>query len=1079
MLTTLPAPGQVVRVRAHRYLVEDVARPKDLAQQTLVSLSCLDDDAQGVPLTVLWEREVDAEVLGAASWNQVAKDGFDEPNLFSGYYHALRWNCVTSTDPRLFQAPYRAGIEVQAYQLEPLRKALQLPRVNLFIADDVGLGKTIEAGLIVRELLMRQKVKRILVACPASVVIQWRDEMERRFGLTFQVFDREFVAQRRRERGYGANPWTTHSRFIISHSLLRDECYAGPLRDSLGVLAAGSLLILDEAHNAAPASSTNYAIDSTFTRTIRGVAERFEHRLFLSATPHNGHSNSFSALLEILDPQRFCRGVPITNPKQLDEIMVRRLKGDLKDMQGGFPKRETIQVDIKDLPVNAPDLRLSQLLAEYAEARTERQKDASKRTRASAGLVITSLQRRLLSSIEAFACTLRVHRKTFERRLAQEMVAPVQVHSNQLALLAEAPGSDDDRADLPEADVGAEEEAQMEAATLAMPLAPAERLLLERRLLDQMTQIAEAARGLPDPKVEELIAWIRTNQCPGLPASGALAPGKSPEWNARRVILFTEYADTKRYLLQQLEASVAGTRMGSRRIAQFHGGMDDAAREDVKRAFNGDPALHPVRILVVTDAAREGLNLQNHCADLFHFDVPWNPSRIEQRNGRIDRKLQRETVVRCHYFIFVQRPEDRVLQVLMSKAETIQRELGSLSPVLEAHLATLLENGISRSKIDALSRAISETDAPTAERSTVTSELEDTRERNKDLEKQLERLSDILDRSKKSIGFSEPHFRNALSAALHIAGHEPLRRLEPAPDGGERWAFPALDELKDRSWAETLDTLRAPQRRDQKPWEWRREAPIRPLVFKDSGSLDEDLVHLHLEHRVAQRLLGRLLSQGFVHHDLSRAVVGQVGNIPRVVLLGRLSLYGDGASRLHDEILAVAAQWRDLDNRQEPLEPYAEGAEHRALDLLEQALAAAGRGAVDDVVRQKLLRSVSRDVNDLIGPMKERANLLASLAEARLADRGNREAKEMEAIIRAQSDRIGTQLTSSKARRLPLEFNEVERRQLELDIKHWQKRLDRMETDVATEPPRILQAYVVKVTRVEPVGIAYLWPISS
>jgi SNF2 family DNA or RNA helicase len=219
-----------------------------------------------------------------------------------------------------------------AYQLEPLRKALLLPRVNLFIADDVGLGKTIEAGLIVRELLMRQKVRRVVVACPASVVLQWRDELENRFGLTFVVFDRNYIARRRRERGYGVNPWTTHSRFIISHSLLRDETYAGPLRDWLGTFSPGSLLILDEAHNAAPASGAKYAIDSKFTRVVREVTHRFEHRLFLSATPHNGHSNSFAALLEMLDPQRFCRGVPVKSAKLLDSVMVRRLKSDLREV---------------------------------------------------------------------------------------------------------------------------------------------------------------------------------------------------------------------------------------------------------------------------------------------------------------------------------------------------------------------------------------------------------------------------------------------------------------------------------------------------------------------------------------------------------------------------------------------------------------------------------------------------------------------------------------------------------------------------------------------------------------------------
>ena len=251
--------------------------------------------------------------------------------------NTLKWNCVTATDPRLFQSPFRAGIRLDAYQLEPLRKALLLPRVNLFIADDVGLGKTIEAGLIARELLLRKKVRKIVVSCPPSMLLQWKDELEIRFGLTFEILDKDYVKRVRRERGFGVNPWTTHSRFLISHRLLIDEAYTAPLRDWLGTFQTGSLLILDEAHHAAPSSGQKYAIDSQITRAVRDLAPRFEHRLFLSATPHNGHSNSFSALLEILDPQRFCRGVPVSAKLQ-DEVVVRRLKDDIREIQGGFPQ---------------------------------------------------------------------------------------------------------------------------------------------------------------------------------------------------------------------------------------------------------------------------------------------------------------------------------------------------------------------------------------------------------------------------------------------------------------------------------------------------------------------------------------------------------------------------------------------------------------------------------------------------------------------------------------------------------------------------------------------------------------------
>ena len=334
--------------------------------------------------------------------------------------------------PALLQSPFRAGIRLDAYQLEPLRKALRLPRVNLFIADDVGLGKTIEAGLIARELLMRKKVREIVVACPPSMLLQWQEELEQRFGLLFEILDKDFIAQIRRERGFGVNPWTAHSRFLISHRLLIDEAYAGPLRNWLGTFRPGTMLILDEAHHAAPSSGQRYAIDSQITRAIQGLSPRFEHRLFLSATPHNGHSNSFTALLELLDPQRFCRGVKVVK-RNLDDVMVRRLKDDLREIVGGFPKRHVVQVDVSGLPVDSPELRIAALLDQYRVLREERLAGETRRTQSASGLLITGLQQRLFSSIEAFAKTLAVHRKTVKKQWEQSPPAPAGCDIARLA----------------------------------------------------------------------------------------------------------------------------------------------------------------------------------------------------------------------------------------------------------------------------------------------------------------------------------------------------------------------------------------------------------------------------------------------------------------------------------------------------------------------------------------------------------------------------------------------------------------------------------------------------------------------
>lgn len=713
-----PQPGQIARLCTRQYVVEDVEPAAQSGDSTLVRLSCLDDDAQGQPLEVLWEKEVDAEILTGEVWQDLAKRGFDPPKLFSGYLHTLRWNCVTATDPKLFQSPFRAGVQILAYQLEPLQKALLLPRVNLFIADDVGLGKTIEAGLIVRELLLRKKVREVVVSCPPSMIPQWQDELEVRFGLSFEVLDKDYVTRVRRERGYFVNPWATHARFLVSHRLLVDEAYAGPMRDWLGQFRPGVLLILDEAHHAAPSTGARYAIDTKITRAVRDLAPRFEHRLFLSATPHNGHSNSFSALPEILDPQRFCRGVPIRGPKLLDEVMVRRLKDDVRAVSGGFPKRQVVQVDLDGLPEDAPELRLADLLDQYRELREQRLVGESKRKQAASGLLICGLQQRLLSSVEAFARTLRVHRKTVLRQWEQFQSGrqPERLPFGKGDLIRGSVGSDDERASLSEEELQAEEDAQVEAASAAAagpfgePTAQ-ELFAQEQKLLDEMTEIAEDARAKPDARVRYLVDWMTQHMCPKLPKLGAPRnSNRSPVWNDTRLLIFTEYEDTKRYLVEQLSAAIAGTDRAEQRIEVFHGPTPAWKREEIKRAFNASPQRHPVRILIATDAAREGLNLQAHCWNLLHFDVPWNPSRMEQRNGRIDRKLQPAEEVFCRYFVYQQRPEDRILRVLVEKTETVRKELGSLSPVVERRLAQTLEKqGIARSQLSRLELTITHT----------------------------------------------------------------------------------------------------------------------------------------------------------------------------------------------------------------------------------------------------------------------------------------------------------------------------------------------------------------------------------
>ena len=1075
-----PTRGCVVHCRSHRWLVEEVEPAEHPEGDTVVRMACLDDDANGQKLEVFWQREVDAQVLGETTWDTVGQRGFDDPQVFGSYLNTLRWNCVTSTDPGLFQSPLRAGIDVKPYQLEPLRKALRMPRVSLFIADDVGLGKTIEAGLIMRELLLRQKVHRVVVIAPPSVVLQWKGEMESRFGLSFAVMDRQYITEMRRQRGWGINPWATHTRFILSQALVRDEAYSGPLRDWLGDEGKQALLILDEAHNAAPASGSKFAIDSKLTRAIRDLAGRFEHKLFLSATPHNGHSNSFSALLEILDPTRFCRGVAVRKG-DLEDVMVRRLKEDLRQIGVELPERLVMPEVIDGLPADTPELKLAELLTHYRELRNQRLLGAGKRERAAENLVIANLQKRLLSSIAAFDRTLAVHMTTLNKRTAKaKKQRPIRLET--LDLLQNAIDGDDERAEGDEEELLKEADAQHEAA-LASALEASEE---EWQLLHQMQALAQVTRYQADSRVNRLEQLIRQHLCPQLGQQGA-------QWNQERLLIFTEYADTKDWLERRMRELIAGSEQAEVRIATFHGGIGDERREAIKRSFNSAPESDPLRILIATDAAREGVNLQNHCKRLVHFDVPWNPGRMEQRNGRIDRTLQRAPQVFCHYFVLPQRPEDTVLDTVVRKTDQIRTELGCLPPVVIRKLNELLAKGINPTALAntiAEIKGLDQLDDFRITRALVDEELEGSRERKEQLQKQVSTLDGYLTRSRKWLHFSSSHFRDALNTSLQLSGERhghhglKLKPRDPAEAAADPdraiWEFPAAEELPggEAVWGDVLDALRPPRPPGQKLWQWRQETQLQPVVFRDPQEVNADRVHLHLEHPLVTRLLNRFLMRGFQSDALSRAaVLGTSDDTAKLIVLARLSLYGHGASRLHDEVLAVAAEWdpSDPSRRLRRLSIEKTG---RALEELEASLQQ--RLEAPERITPELQRHLSSDVDQLREALDQKVEERRLEAAEKLAKRATDEAARFVRVLEEQRQRI----TSTRSRtnenldQLLLDLGGIkeERRQLEDNRKYWEQRLQTIDIDLEREPERILRTFALQTHRVEPAGAIYLWP---
>lgn len=1080
----LPQAGDVVLVRHRQYLVEAVAPPGErraggpvVAHR--IRLVGLDDDCQGRELEVLWELELGARVLQHETHGLVEPTILDPPRRFGAYLAVLRWHGVTASEAKLFQAPFRAGIRIMNHQLVPLERALELPRANLFIADDVGLGKTIEAGLVLQELRLRQRVDWALVVCPAAICLQWRDELWRRFGLNFEIVNRDFVARRRQERGFGVNPWATHSRFIISHSLLRRPEYREPLLQHLGERARKSLLILDEAHVAAPASASRYAVDSRITKVIRDVAPRFENRLFLSATPHNGHSNSFSALLELLDPQRFTRGIP-ASPLQRDRVMVRRLKSDLKELgTEHFPRRHILRLELlhgeagwrcetfdsldaegaplrQELGDAEPfELELAEKLHEYGRL--------AKISRRSGRVVLVRLQQRLLSSVEAFCRTLRLHAQHVAREAAGSAAEESPEPRAQAPLFG---GPDEEHTEdehgLDEDELEVQEGARLAAASRQVELT-SERA---RSLLQEMQSLAERYRDAPDAKARALLAWIRENQCSAARFGGAAEDASAAQrvWTERRLLIFTEFGDTLGYLRRLLEAAFEGTERGSERLLVFRGGMGDAQRDDIQRAFNGPPEDYPVRILLATDAAREGVNLQGYCADLVHYDVPWNPARLEQRNGRIDRTLQERDDVYCRYFVYPQRPEDRVLDTLVRKVDVIQQEVGSLGAVLLDQMEKTLTLGIDETTAQRLEAV----EAADGRQEVVREQLEAIRQR-KALERQIDDAGRILNRSREAVGLRPELLRRVLDDALRLAGSEPLR-----PTGDGTFHLPELPP----SWQPTVDTLRPRRERGESYVEWRRRPPL-PMVFQPPVRMREDVVHLHLEHPLVKRLLSRFLAQGFSGNDLSRVTALRDPEDARVhaVAFARLSLFGPGATRLHDELLSVACPLEEVEAAAsgQPLEPLDEAAEGRLVDRLWRLFEAPPGEPLPEAVKQRLRAAAVPTFAALWPFLQEEADSFAHRAGDRLEARGRKEAADLRQLLVEQR----RSLEKEVARQLTFEFTEAEReqrRQWENDRAYMADRLERIDTEIEAEPQELEALYRVALRRLEPVGLAFLWP---
>ena len=868
--SSVPEPGQLVEVRRRQWIVSEVdgaSVAPGMPKWHLAGLASIDEDALGEEIEVLWELEPGAHVIERAGLPRMT--GIDDPLALQAFLDAVVWGAATNADRGYLQAPFRSGISIEDYQLDPLVRAIDMARTNLLIADDVGLGKTIEAGLVVQEMLLRYRARTVLVVCPASLQEKWRVEMQEKFGLEFRIVDTAYVKRLRRERGLHANPWTSFPRLITSMDWAKQGEGLRLLRDALpphvGHPRKFDLLIIDEAHNVAPTVG-RYAVESLRTRLVRLAAPHFQHKLFLTATPHDGYTKSFTALLELLDDQRFARNV-LPSDQQLARVMVRRLKSDLVDANGEriYPERrlEALPIEYSDEERNA-----RRGLEEYIRSR----QNVADGGRAVHHFVHQLLRKRLSSSPAAFAATLERHistiegrslskhdRKKFDDRILRRAIARTEENY-----------ADDAQRD------AAEAEAIKEAGRHCRP--PTDE---EREILGGLRSWAQQAARRTDAKAEAVLDWL----------AGHLKDGD--RWTNERVILFTEYRATQQWMQEILAAQG----FAGERLALIYGGMDPKEREAVKAAFQARPSESPVRILLATDAASEGIDLQNHCHLMIHLEVPYNPNVMEQRNGRIDRHGQRSREVVIWHPVDAEGGHGEDILRALRKLDAMRADMGSVNPVITPQLPDLLE-GRRR-----------DLDTRAAEARIGKSRRFVKVER--DLRTRVAKLHQRLNQTRREQSLVPDHIKRAVRTALRLADKPDLEpaSLPGAPDGSVFWMPPLSG-----SWSRCLEGLEHPY--TQK---------MRPITFDhDIAKGRDDVVLVHLNHRLVQLSLRLLRAEIWARDDVKKLHRVTVRSLPdgwiegpAAVVMSRLVVTGGNHHRLHEEITEAGGYLRNTGFRRE------------------------------------------------------------------------------------------------------------------------------------------------------------------
>ncbi len=603
-------------------------------------------DAGGKPgIELLFrDREPQLEILESGRpW------GFDsDARLFRLVSEAQRINLAHLFDPVL--AIHSSEVDPLPHQITAVYGEM-LPRqpLRFLLADDPGAGKTVMAGLFVKELLIRGDLHRCLIVCPGNLVEQWQDELYQRFQLPFEILTNDKLEAARTGNWFAENPLA----ICRLDKLSRND-------DVQSKLAATDwdLIICDEAHKL---SATYFGGEVKYTKRYKlgqllgGITRHF---LLLTATPHNGKAEDFQLFLALLDADRFegkfRDGVHSTDASDLMRRLVKEqlLKFDGKPL---FPERRANTVSYK---LSDQEAALYKGVTDYVREEFNRadalENDGRKGT---VGFALTILQRRLASSPEAIYRSLLRRRERLERRLREENLLRRGAKLDDVTFESVPAFTADDIDELddsPESEIEATEESVVDQATAAKTIAELE---AEIAILQRLEALAlKVRRSAADRKWEELSSLLQ-NQAEMFDAQG----------HRRKMVIFTEHRDTLNYLAERLRSLLGNPEA----LVTIHGGMGREERAKAQEGFRQDK---DVLILVATDAAGEGINLQRAHL-MVNYDLPWNPNRLEQRFGRIHRIGQTEV---CHLWNLLaeETREGDVYKRLLDKIEEERAALG-------------------------------------------------------------------------------------------------------------------------------------------------------------------------------------------------------------------------------------------------------------------------------------------------------------------------------------------------------------------------------------------------------------------